>query len=281
MLNLGENGRFGNQIFQYIFLYNMSQKSGHTLLLPLQTDKSINDYKRLSLLDVFDLPNLNSLEYEDLISPVIKINETKPFHYDETVVNQILNNPDENINVNGYFQSYKYVESESKTLLKIKPELIQTCQKFLEPFENKIKICLHIRRGDMVGSPNHHLLSEEYNWRTINYMREKFPNCVFIVFSEDINYCKNHFQGSDIFYSSLNSVSEDFVCMTLCDHHIINASSFSWWGAYLSETKGGANETHTVIAPSRLFHKFDKFGDLDVSEYYPHNWILFDDECRH
>lgn len=285
MTDLGSNGRFGNQIFQYVFLYTISKKSGHMLLLPLQTDTTLNDYKRLSLFDVFeiDYKPIYELDYEALLSITVRLNETTPFHYDENIVKQIIESK-ENIDISGYFQSFKYFEkNDVKEILKIKPSLIQICENFLKPFENKTKISLHIRRGDMVRSPNHHLLSEEYNWRTINYMKEKFSNCVFIVFSEDIEYCKKTFKGSEFIFSTLKSVAEDFVCMTLCDHHIVNASSFSWWGAYLNEVNRIAKPevNHTVIAPKRLFHKFDRYGNLDISEYYPRNWILFDDECKH
>jgi hypothetical protein len=54
--------------------------------------------------------------------------------------------------------------------------------------------------------------------------------------------------------------------MTLCDYHVIANSSFSWWGAWLGESK-------KVIAPSQWFgesHDMPK----NWSDIYCKDWII-------
>ena len=64
----------------------------------------------------------------------------------------------------------------------------------------------------------------------------------FIVFSNDIEYSKSVLEGGNIWFVNpegegvcTNSEKEDLVLMSLCDHHIIANSSYSWWGAFLSK----------------------------------------------
>ena len=52
--------------------------------------------------------------------------------------------------------------------------------------------------------------------------------------------------------------------MSLCKHHIIANSSFSWWGAWLANTGG------LICAPRRWFAEESKAADNPA----PDRWIL-------
>jgi hypothetical protein len=53
--------------------------------------------------------------------------------------------------------------------------------------------------------------------------------------------------------------------MSLCQHHIIANSSFSWWGAWLN-----ANPDKIVISPKQWFaHK-----NCDTQNLYCDGWIV-------
>jgi len=54
--------------------------------------------------------------------------------------------------------------------------------------------------------------------------------------------------------------------MTMCDYHIIANSSFSWWGAWLSESK-------KVIAPSQWFGAAQGMPK-NWSDIYCKDWII-------
>jgi hypothetical protein len=54
--------------------------------------------------------------------------------------------------------------------------------------------------------------------------------------------------------------------MTLCSGHIIANSSFSWWGAWLSNSK-------KVVVPSGWFKGSDN-EHLDTKDIIPETWIV-------
>ena len=55
-----------------------------------------------------------------------------------------------------------------------------------------------------------------------------------IVFSDDDAWCREHFPDAAI-APPANRPEEHLILMTLCKSHVIANSSFSWWGAVLSD----------------------------------------------
>ena len=84
----------------------------------------------------------------------------------------------------------------------------------------------------------------------------------FIVFSDDIEWCKENMGGNLSFADSSPAV--DMCTMSSCDIHIIANSSFSWWGAYLAKS-------NAVIAPKQWF---GPDGPENWDTVYYHNWNI-------
>lgn len=99
-------------------------------------------------------------------------------------------------------------------------------------------VAIHVRRGDYVNNPFYvDLMETDYYAKAM----AMFPDRDFIVFSDNIEWCK----GKEIFknceFSEGKTDVEDLNLIAGCNGVIMANSSFSWWGAYLSRGK--------VIAP--------------------------------
>ena len=98
---------------------------------------------------------------------------------------------------------------------------------------------IHVRRGDYVNNPGYAKIPASYYEKAMS----KIKVDKYLVFSDEIEYCKTIFRGEKfIFVKDLDHV--ELFLMTLCDHNIIANSTFSWWGAYLNQ-----NPAKIVIAP--------------------------------
>lgn len=102
-------------------------------------------------------------------------------------------------------------------------------------------VSVHIRRGDYLDDVNRSLFggicTEVYYRKAIEYMREKLPEAVFFLFSDDIPYVKEHYRGVDFRIIDWNQGKNsyyDMMLMSRCKHNICANSTFSFWGARLN-----------------------------------------------
>lgn len=113
-------------------------------------------------------------------------------------------------------------------------------------------IALHVRRGDNVIHPAgyHPLRTLDYYWLALERLPEENP---IVVFSDDAEWCREfvvtdrnpvyYMEGNPTrpqehlpeFKGSLPMDWVDLQLMAQCRYHIIANSSYSWWGAFLSE----------------------------------------------
>ena len=108
---------------------------------------------------------------------------------------------------------------------------------------------VHIRRGDYLENPMYGgICTEEYYKKAIDYIKQRVENAKFYLFSNDMPYVQDRFRGEEFVYVENNSEDKGYIdlyLMSLCKHHIIANSSFSWWGAWLNAAK-----SKIVVAPS-------------------------------
>jgi len=179
---------------------------------------------------------------------------------------------DNDCDITGWLQSEKYFERskvEVRKQLKFKWKFLGDLMAENKEWFEKDTIAISVRRGDYVNNPNYALLPINYY---IGALLKEFPdyhNYNIIIFSDDMEYCKLHFQClPNVYYAEGNAI-EQLCLMSLCDHFIIANSTFSWWGAWLGE-----KEHSKVIKPN--YHFGYEFGKLNnAKDYYPERWNPF------
>ena len=145
----------------------------------------------------------------------------------------------------GYFQSEKYFVHNREKILDLFELSVPI--KYEGLFVHDVPlVSVHVRRGDYLKfSKFHPPCSMDYYEAALRNL--DMPKATLVVFSDDIEWCKNNFSTTCIFVEG-NSDVEDLSLMSKCDHHIIANSSFSWWGAWMN-----SHPEKEVIAPLRWF----------------------------
>ena len=160
-----------------------------------------------------------------------------------------------------------------------------------EKEQNPITVSLHFRLGDYHFLPDFHpILSPLYYENALVHLLSKLPpstnknNTVRILYFceekdhlnvlETIEYLKRRLlslpYAYNVVFVKVADEIEDWkqmLLMSLCDHHIIANSTFSWWGAYFHYP----SKEHYVIYPSVWFGP--KLQDKNVSDLFPKSWI--------
>lgn len=175
----------------------------------------------------------------------------------------------------GYWQSEKYFLDMAAQIRKdfsFRLPLESQNAEFAQQISQVNAVSLHVRRGDYASNPattvTHGLCSLDYYRASIQHIAERIQRPYFFVFSDDIAWVKenlnidfphwhvNHNHGLESY--------NDMRLMSLCQHHIIANSSFSWWGAWLS-----SNLDKIVVAPKRWFA-----NKMDGHDLIPNQWVI-------
>jgi hypothetical protein len=223
---LGNYGRLGNQMFQVAATLGIAKRVN-----------TIAAFESAKIRDVFTLEDCYFPESVDSIFSY----QEKSFDFDKN----ILSIPDKTI-IFGYFQSEKYFDHCYDLITRnfsFKKDILAKAQNEMKKYGNNI-CSIHVRRGDYLNlSDTHPYVGDDYYK---NAMEKIGSDSKFLVFSDDIEWCKK----SDIFkncdFVEVNDEAIELCMMTLCNYHIIANSSFSWWGAKLSNSK-------MTIAPKTWF----------------------------
>lgn len=185
-----------------------------------------------------------------------------------------IKNVPSNCYLMGYWQSEQYfleVASQIREEFSFRLPLERQNAELAKQIDQVNAVSLHVRRGDYVSNSKniktYELCSLDYYKSSIRHIAERVQNPHFIIFSDDVAWVRDnlkieyshqyidHNQGAESY--------NDMRLMSLCKHHIIANSSFSWWGAWLN-----SNLDKTVVAPKRWFSNQRKTIDL-----LPIGWI--------
>jgi hypothetical protein len=251
MLGHPRRGRLGNQLFQIASTVGIADKLGHEPVFPAWP------YAKYF---ASPWPTAGRLE----VKPVAE----RHFHYDPTGFTGA-----DHFDVDGWRQSEKYWEhcrDRVRKMFSFDPGLIKHLQRKFSKALSKPCIAISVRRGDFVGNPNYAQLPAAYYYLTLFDMFPNWRDSNVILFSDDMGYCRVHFEGLPNVYFADGSDIEQLALMSLCHDFIVSNSTFSWWGAYLGEKFGSR-----VIRPKEVFA-----GPLKAQhsehDYWPDRWEVLD-----
>ena len=283
-------GGIGNQMFQYAAGRALSLSTNQEYWLDLNDFTGYQLHNGFELNRVFNIGNVkssSSIVHELLgwransfAKKVLLRTQFAQFRGKSFIVEPHFNYwPDffkinHNCYLYGYWQSaryFKFFEDIIRQDFVFKTPLDERNEQIALDIVNSNSVSLHVRRGDYLNNPKniaiHGSCSVNYYVNAINYMAHCLKQPNFYIFSDDIAWVKENLQiDFPCLYIDHNCGLEsyrDLQLMSLCKHHIIANSSFSWWGAWLS-----ANPEKIVIAPQKWFVNKNSIEDL-----IPQDWI--------
>lgn len=254
MNNLGNNGRLGNQMFQYASLVGIAKNRGFDFRIPKNCDLNrgfvmSNSFNKYGIIDGDEVILHDSHEFcEEL--------------YQEC--------PD-NVTLNGYFQTEKYfknVENLIREDFQFKKEIEDEVDfhfgKYLEKNPVSIVVRNYNNTFDYPGCEyNHRNLPVEYFYNSIEMMGK---DRIYIICSNNIELCKKIFSGENYIFNDINVESEkqffDLCLASKCKDFITSNSTFSWWAAWLGNGK--------AIIPTPWYGP--GLSKNNVSDLYPDGW---------
>lgn len=236
-------GRHGNAHFQAAATIALALRNGVEFSMPNQTSSQV--WSPLILQHL-----VNPKYQQDQANIVI---EEKQFHYVPIEHKKEWDN--QQVLLKGYYQSEKH-------FIDFKDEVLRL---FNYPWTlNEGIVSVHLRRTDFLElSMKHPVVSDEWYFEAMAL----FPNKKFLIFSDDVPYCKQAFgHRNDCYFSEGSSIQEDLIAMSCCEHNILSASTFAWWGGYLNK-----NENKKIVLPRMWFT--ENWDGADVKDLIPESWI--------
>ena len=249
-------------MFQYASLRGIAANRGFDFCIPHESAFGSYDPKvKSSSSNIHNTFDISWVKTSITNNRLVEVSE---FEFNE----ELFNNCEDHVDLLGYFQSEKYfhnIKDEIKKDFSFDSTTVIECKKFIQSdiMSDNI-ISLHIRRGDYLWLSSYHPIPPlEY----YEYALSKLPNVPVLIFSDDIDWCmgQNLFDKDRFFVSNSNSEKHDMCLMSMCSHHIIANSSFSWWGAWLSESK-------KVFAPKVWFGS--SLNHFNTRDLYLNSWEI-------
>lgn len=277
-------GGLGNQMFQYAFKLELDHLSGRTNELDVRYYEHHNAHSGYELERVFQIRDplyegkrkafhdAHPVLYKALYVAGIRSFKTRDYLV-ETNITYVPDFKETAGSVeyyDGYWQSQEYfaeVKEKVRSAFSF-PALSGRNREFVSSLSGENTVSVHVRRGDYLQHQDAYvnLSATDYYESAVRYIKERVENPVFVVFSDDISWCREHLlTGEKALFVDWNRGKEawkDMQLMRLCRHNIIANSSFSWWGAFLND-----HPEKIVIAPKRFYTK------LDTKHLVPKEWI--------
>lgn len=269
-------GGLGNQMFQYAFAIGHLKKE-KVVKLDVSYYEMRDCHQGLELYKRFNV-KLKSDVRNDLINAIDEKGESKFKYISEKDLNiKLMYLPElfelEDTYFEGYWHNYKYLNKIQSEIRKVFSfDSIKRTDTYNYLIKRKIQqnnsVSIHIRRGDYLKPNLHKIMPLNYYKNAIKKIESSIDHPLFFIFSDEIGWAKSYFKSSKFIFVEANHKDRNYIdmqLMSLCKHHIIANSTFSWWAAWLNKHKN-----KIVIAPKTW--RTNK--DVPDSNIIPGNWIV-------
>ncbi|WP_414648137.1 alpha-1,2-fucosyltransferase [Castellaniella sp.] len=138
-------------------------------------------------------------------------------------------------------------------------------------------VFVHVRRGDYLRWPSREapaVLPLEWYRRAMDWIRTEVKDPVFVVLGDDLPYIFEFFTESQDLIISDADEGVDMAIMSKCSHGILSASTFAWWGAFLSRESGGYKLPHEKRYIAPLFWAGHRSGAWFPGDFYT-SWLTY------
>ena len=284
----------GNQLFMYANAYTISRKFDLNLCLDPYSGYYKNNI-RSYMLNNFNISSkiassewIFSNNYRNLIKKIkIKCDffkKKKSFLFESKDKNKLtkfrsikLDNFNDKIYIDGNFESEKYFSDYRNDLLNefsFKKDMSNN--KYLDIIKKHNVVSISIRQNRyserMKNKFDQHSISKsqdfvaktvDYIYQAIKLISSKVNNPKFLLWSNDFTGLEQYFPTNEFLYviNPEDKILNDFYLLTQCKYFIVGPSTFSWWGAWLSN-----NESKICIRPKTI----NPSNNLD---FWPESWI--------
>ena len=264
-------GGLGNQLFQIFTCISLSISNQTSFEFNI-TEKPIGGTIRNSYWITF----FRAL-YKSFITEQHKYQFLREQHFTYDPI--YIPNDQTSYKLFGYFQSYKYFDSNKDTIFNLIQLDMLKCGvlKKMDVSSNNY-ISMHFRIGDYKFiQESHPVLSVQYYENALELLHQLVPEFVSIPVIyfyekkdekdvlEKITHLKRKFKNKFIPISEKLADWEQLLVMSQCKYNIIANSTFSWWGAYLNTI-----ENQVVCYPETWFG-----GEIqhDARDLFMDSWI--------
>ena len=282
MILFFENGRLGNQLFQYVGIKKFfpNQKivlfgcedllcyfdgvDASFISKKLFRNRAIYEiFKRI--IHFFARMRILGSIVENLDSPQYNIDFKKGLVPNIFVPQDV------------FFQHRSVADSVDDHPI-LRYEILQKAEQWLSNkgvnIKNSSLVFVHVRRGDYMAWPSKEfpaILDAAWYKRAMRKISDKIDRPIFVLMSDDGYYLRDIFIESDSLIISNNMPVVDLAIMSYCIAGVMSASSFGWWGGFMAKNRNAQNVGHSIfIAPNYWGgHRARKW----FPRYFVSSWI--------
>lgn len=171
----------------------------------------------------------------------------------------------EDMYLSGYFACEKYYSDilyDLREKIQFPPSGNSLNPELAQEMRECASVSVHIRRGDYLNEENRamfgNICTDAYYRKAMELIKEEVSDAHFYLFSDDISYAEQKYQGEEFTVVDINHGKDSFYDMWLmsnCKHNICANSTFSFWGARLNGNEGKIMVRPTIHKNSQVFRK--------------------------